>query len=55
MGDFRNVIHYVFGGPTYRTIFVQPNGKQMARIAGLLGEGKLKVHVCKTFRLEDVR
>lgn len=45
----------MLGGPRYKTIFVQPNGRQMAKIAALLGEGKLKVHVSKTFRLEHAR
>lgn len=41
------------GGARYKFVIAKPNGSQMETIAKLMAEGKLKVHIAKSFPLEN--
>ena len=43
------------GGPRWATILVQPSGAQLEELARLIGEGKLRLHIAKSFPLSEVR
>ena len=43
------------GGPRWAVTLVQPSGAQLEEIAKLIGEGKVRLHVAKSFPLSEVR
>ena len=42
------------GGPRWAVTLVQPSGAQLEEIAKLIGEGKVRLHVAKSFPLSEV-
>lgn len=42
-------------GSSYGWVFVQPSGRQMAQVAELMAAGSLRLHVARTFPLEQAR